>query len=336
MKILITGGAGYIGSTVASVLEEYGYTPIILDSLVKGKREFVHNRVFYEGDISDSKLVNKIFREQQEIFATIHCAALIIVPESVEKPIKYYRENVCKSLKLCETLIGLGQSRFIFSSSASIYAASSSFQVTEDSPLEAQCPYARTKVIIENMLEDFCSAYDFRCVSLRYFNPIGAEGQFRSGPHDKKPSHLLGSLVEVVTGRREVFELNGVNWPTRDGSAIRDYIHVYDLARAHALALQKFDSIFTKPEYINKKYCVINLGTAQGVTVKEFVAAFEKIHGKELPIVETDPRPGDVVGAYANADRAQALLDWRVEKSIEQGISDALEWDKKRQLLLGY
>ena len=336
MKVMITGGAGYIGSTVASTLEDYGYTPIILDSLVTGKREFVHNRIFYEGDISNDNLLRKIYHDHQDISCTIHCAALIIVPESVAEPIKYYRENVCKSLKLFETLIKLGQHRLIFSSSAAIYANSPSFQVNEDSPLEANCPYARTKIIIENMIEDFCRAYDFKCISLRYFNPIGAEQKFRSGSHDKNPTHLLGSLVEVVTGRRKVFQLNGATWPTRDGSAIRDYVHVYDLSRAHVLALQKFDTIFEMAAYREKKYCVINLGTEKGITVKEFVAAFERQYGSKLSKVETEPRPGDVVGAYANAEKARQLLNWRVEKSIEQGIADALEWDKKRQELLGY
>jgi UDP-glucose 4-epimerase len=220
----------------------------------------------------------------------------------------------------------------IFSSTAAIYDATESFQVTETSPLIANCPYARTKIMMENILEDFCNAYEFLGLSLRYFNPIGADPEFRSGPYIENPSHLLGNLVAVATGQKDILNITGVDWPTRDGTGIRDYIHVWDLAQAHVMALERFDQLLTRED----PYCVINLGTQSGVTVKEFVTAFEKVLGKTLPKKETPPRPGDAIGAFANAEKAEKLLGWTVKKSIENGISDALAWDKERKKILGY
>jgi UDP-glucose 4-epimerase len=330
MKVLITGGAGYIGSTVASALIEKGHTPIILDSLVVGRREFTKNRIFYEGDIADSDIIHRIFSDHKDIHSVIHCAALIVVPESVENPYKYYHENVYKSLELFKNLLDVGCHRFIFSSSASIYDTAENFQVSEVSPLFGNCPYARTKIMMEHILEDFCRAYPLRGLSLRYFNPIGADPKLRTGPYKKNPSHLLGGLVEVASGRRPVMEINGIDWPTRDGSAIRDFIHVWDLADAHILAVEKFDTLFTE----ENPYCVINLGTQSGVTVKEFVKAFENVWKKELPKKETGPRPGDIIGAFANAQKAEELLGWKIKKSLESGISDALAWEKEKVKVL--
>jgi UDP-glucose 4-epimerase len=335
MKVLITGGAGYIGSTIASALEDSGHIPVILDSLITGKREFVLNRIFYHGDISDRKLLEKIFSEHDDITCTIHCAALIVVPESVEHPYEYYKENVCKSLKFFKNLIDLDHIKIIFSSSASIYATSSKFQVDENSPLVANCPYAMTKIIVESILKDFCVAYPLKCISLRYFNPIGADPKLRTGPHNQYPSHLLGKLIETAMGRADVFNLTGVNWPTRDGSGIRDYIHVWDLARAHILALEKFDAI-NNSETGTNNYNVINLGTENGVTVKEFIKVFEKVYGRKINIIEAPPRPGDVAGSFASCKKALRLLVWAPLKTIEEGIVDALEWDKKRVTIMGY
>jgi len=336
MKVLITGGAGFIGSTIASAMEDKGYVPVILDSLVTGKREFVRNRAFYEGDIADRRLLEKIFTDHKDIFCTIHCAALIVVPESVTEPYKYYRENVCKSLELFKTLVDLKFPRIIFSSSAATYAPAPTFQVHEQSPLAASCPYAMTKIMMESVLKDFSAAYPFKCISLRYFNPIGADPALRTGQHNQHPTHLLGCLVETAAGRREVFQLTGVDWPTRDGSGIRDYIHVWDLAAAHIAAIEKFDDVIARDEAGTKNYSVINLGTQKGVTVKEFLSAFEKVSGKKLNVIETPPRPGDVAGAYASCEKALRLLGWKVTKSIEEGIADALAWDKKRAEVLGY
>ena len=187
MKILITGGAGYIGSTIASALEDSGHTPVILDSLVTGRLEFTRGRAFYKGDIADRALVMQVFSEHPDIFAVIHCAALIVVPESTVKPYEYYRENVGKSLELFNTLKEVGSKRLVFSSSASIYDVVPGFMVTEAAPLNPTSPYARTKFMMEMILRDFCAAYGSRGIALRYFNPIGADPQMRSGLQLERP-----------------------------------------------------------------------------------------------------------------------------------------------------
>ncbi len=336
MKVLVTGGAGYIGSTTSTALIEAGHTPVILDSLVNGRREFTKGRIFYQGDIADTKLIKQIFSDHPDIEACIHFAALIVVPESVREPYKYYHENVVKSLELFKTLDELGCHRLIFSSSASIYGNSNTdnYMVTESAPKDPSSPYARTKVMMEMVMEDMCRATDLKGIALRYFNPIGADPMMRTGPYDPNPSHVLGKMVNVALGKDPVFTVTGVNWPTRDGSGIRDYIHVWDLACAHVKAVERFDSAM---DVEGADFLPINLGTGNGVTVKELVAAFEKVFGQKLNVAESDPRPGDVAGAYANADRAHKLLGWRAEKSIEEGIADALRWtDVERKKVLGY
>ncbi|MHB8112423.1 MAG: UDP-glucose 4-epimerase GalE [Bellilinea sp.] len=336
MKFLITGGAGYIGSTIASAMEDSGHTPVILDNLSVGKREFTRGRSFYQADIADQTALETIFRDHPEISAVIHCAALAVVPESVEKPYQYYRENVAKSLELFRTLNQLGCKRVLFSSSASIYDIVPGFMVTEDSPLNPSSPYARTKFMMEMVLRDFCVAYGMRGIALRYFNPIGADPKMRSGIHVERPSHVLGKLVDVALGNLPYFELTGVDWPTRDGSGIRDYIHVWDLAAAHLAAVTNFDAVFERAGNPSDNYLVINLGTGRGVTVREIVTAFENVFGKIVPLREMPPRPGDVAGAFANADTAGRLLGWEATSSIEQGIASALKWGEVRKSILGY
>ncbi len=331
MKVLITGGAGYIGSTIASALEDNGHTPIILDSLVTGRKEFTVGRAFYHTNIADRAAVEKIFKEHPDIYATIHCAALIVVPESVAQPYDYYRENVVKSMDFFKHLSELGFPRVVFSSSAALYDVVPGFMVTEESPLKPLSPYSRTKYMMEMILKDFCHVYNLKGIALRYFNPIGADPRMRSGIHIKEPSHVLGKLVSTALGEQKVFQITGVDWPTRDGSGIRDYLHVWDLALAHIKAVDRFEEVIVKAGEADTPYVVINLGNGKGVTVKEFVSAFESVWGQEINKEESDPRPGDVAGAYANADKAWDLLGWKAELSIEQGIADALKWGEIRK-----
>jgi len=334
MKILVTGGAGYIGSTIASALQDTGHTPVILDSLVTGKREFARGHAFYQGDIADRALLERVFSEHADIYAVIHCAALIIVPESTEKPYEYYRENVGKSLELFRALRDLGAKRLVFSSSASIYDVVPDFMVTESAPLKPSSPYARTKYMMEMILRDFCAAYDMRGIALRYFNPIGADPQMRTGLHVDNPTHILGRMVDVQLGKLEQFTVTGTDYPTRDGTGIRDYIHVWDLARAHVKAVEGFERAFQHAGEPEDNYLVINLGTGRGVTVRELVTAFEKVTGKSLKQADGPARPGDVAGSFCNADTARRLLDWQAELSIEQGIADALKWGELKDKVL--
>ena len=336
MKVLITGGAGYIGSTIASVLIDNGHTPILLDSLVTGRREFTKDRIFYEADISDRAMLRRVFSDHPDIQGTIHCAALIVVPESVSRPYDYYRENVVKSMEFFKTLADLGYPKVVFSSSAAVYDVVPGFMVTEDSPLKPLSPYSRTKFMMEMVLKDFCAAYGMQGIALRYFNPIGSDPQMRTGLHIKHPSHLIGKLVEVSMGREPMFNLTGIDWPTRDGSGIRDYLHVWDLALAHLKAMENFDKAIAEGSEDDVNYSVINLGTGNGVTVKEFLVAFENVVGKQIPVSIQPPRPGDIAGAYANADKAKRLLGWKAKKSIEEGIADALKWGKVRDTIIHY
>ena len=336
MKVLVTGGAGYIGSTICSALEEKGHIPIIFDSLITGKIEFTKNRAFYQADIADKSALEKVFLDNSDIACTIHCAALIVVPESVQKPYEYYTDNVAKSLELFHNLNKLGCNKIVFSSSASVYDIVPGFMVTESSPLSPKSPYARTKYMMEMLLQDFCVAYDMKGIALRYFNPIGADPQMRSGIHVKDPSHVIGKLVAVALGKEEIFKITGTDYPTRDGTGIRDYIHVWDLAMAHINAVERFDTVFAKAENHEYPYVVINLGTGRGVTVRELINAFEKVYGKKIKKMEVSPRPGDTAGAYANADTARRFIGWQAKLSIEEGIADALKWAEVQKSILGY
>jgi UDP-glucose 4-epimerase len=325
MKVLITGGAGFIGSTIASALLDHGDTPVILDSLVTGREAFTADRIFYRGDVADGTLVDRVFAEHPDIEATVHCAALIVVPESVAQPLRYYRENVGKTIELLGHLERAGCRRFLFSSSASIYAAGADLTVDEDSPLDPGSPYAATKAAVDRILADAAGrggGDGLRAVSLRYFNPIGADPKMRTGLQVLRPTHALGKMVEAWE-RGEVFRVTGTDWPTRDGSGIRDYIHVWDLAQAHVAALRRFDGLVGGDR---PPHTVVNLGTGTGVTVRQLAAAFGAVTGTPLRTEDAPRRPGDVVGAYTRCDRSAELLDWRAKYALEDGIRHALEW----------
>ncbi|WP_296140465.1 UDP-glucose 4-epimerase GalE [uncultured Tessaracoccus sp.] len=329
MKILITGGAGYIGSTVASACEDAGHEVVILDDFSTGRREFVRNRPLYEGDIADAALLETLFSEH-EIDAVVHCAAKIVVPESVAEPLAYYENNVSKTVKLLESVQRAGVHRFLFSSSASIYAPDENFVVTEESPLAPGSPYARTKFMVEMVLEDFAASSDVRMISLRYFNPIGTDPQFRSGQQLEHPTHVLAKLLEAWTNK-ETFTVTGVEWPTRDGSGIRDFIHVWDLAQAHVAAIEHFDEATAE-----QPYQVFNIGTGNGVTVKELAASFEEISGDPLAVQYGPPRPGDVAGVYTVSSKAKDVLGWQAKLTETEAVKDAINWLPKRKEMLGY
>lgn len=334
-EVLVTGGAGYIGSTVCSALKDTGHTPIILDSLVTGRPEFSKLHTSYEGDIANRELLEHIFVNHPEIESCVHCAALIIMPESVTKPYEYYKENVSKSNELFKNLSDVGCKNIIYSSSGSVYERTSDFMVTEKSPVYPQNPYATTKYATELILRDFCIAYGLRGISLRYFNPIGTDPEYRTGIHVQNPSHLIGKLIDVAEGRDKFFEFTGVDWPSRDGTSIKDYIHVWDLALAHVKAVENIDYAFEKA--VNKtNYLVLNLGTGKDTTVREFVSSFEKVYGKEIKKIDSSPRLGDIAGQYANVDLAKELIKWQPKKTIEEGIADTLIWWKKRNSVINY
>ena len=331
MKVLITGGAGYIGSTIAACCTDNGITPIILDDYSKGLREFARPYANYEGDIADTALIRRILSEHPDIDAVIHCAAKIVVPESVSAPLAYYENNVAKSITLLRELSALGVRRFILSSTASMYEAGDDYMVDESATIAPQSPYSASKWMLERILRDFAATGDMNVIALRYFNPIGADPAMRSGLQDPKPTHALGKMIEAYQSEG-VFTVTGIDWPTRDGSGLRDYVHVWDLARAHVAALQNFDKVIASSAIDG--FDIINLGTGTGTTVFELVDAFKDATGKPLEVQTAPPRLGDVVGCATLTAKAEQLLGWRAELSIADGVKDSLKWAEKLPSIL--
>jgi len=326
MKVLIAGGAGYIGSTIAYACSDAGISPVILDNLVTGRRELVAGHPFYQGDIADGGLIDRIFAEHPDIAAVIHGAALIVVPDSVADPVRYYRANVTGSLDFTAHLLRNGCPRLIFSSSAAIYRAGQDLSVDEDSAIDPQSPYARTKAVCEAMLADIAAAEPIRVLSLRYFNPIGADPKMRTGLQLRRPTHALGKLIQAYD-EGVPFQITGTDWETRDGSGIRDYVHVWDLAAAHLAALTRFDAL-------PGPMTAINLGSGTGTTVRELLAAFNQVADHPVEAREAPRRPGDVAGAYTRVGRAERLLGWRAQYDITEGIRHSLQWAALRDEML--
>ncbi|MFJ5228787.1 NAD-dependent epimerase/dehydratase family protein [Kitasatospora sp. NPDC088391] len=355
MKVLITGGAGFIGSTVASACLDAGITPVVLDNTVTGRAEFAEGRIFYRGDIADGALLDRVFAEHPDIAATVHCAALAVVPDSVADPLAYYQVNVTGTLELVRHLLRNHCRRLLFSSSASVYRPGADFTVDEDSPFDPQSPYARTKAICEQLLADVAAAEPLRVLSLRYFNPIGADPALRTGLQLPRPNHALGRLIQSWQ-RGEPFLVTGTDYPTRDGSGLRDYVHVWDLARAHVAALTRFDLILppattpagTAPAGTASTATAtagagadavggspatslaVNLGTETGTTVTELVRAFNALVDRPVTAVPAPRRPGDVAGARTRSDRARTLLGWEPALTLADGIRDSLRWAEVR------
>ena len=326
MKVLIAGGAGYVGSTIASACLDAGINVVIMDSLVTGRREFVADREFYEGDIADGPLVDRIFAEHRDIYAVIHCAALIVVPDSVADPVGYYRANVVKSLDFATHLLRNGCERLIFSSSAAIYQASDELTVDEDSPIAPGSPYGRGKAMCEAIFADIASARPLHVLSLRYFNPIGADPKMRTGLQLRRPTHALGSMI-LAHAEGEPFLITGTDYPTRDGSGLRDYIHIWDLAAAHLAALDRFDTL-------PGPALAINLGTGRGTTVRELLGEFNRAVDHPVQVRDAPRRPGDTAGAYTRIDRAEWLLGWAPQYNVRDGIRHSLQWAAIRDEIL--
>lgn len=328
MKILVTGGAGYIGSTVVSALADAGHTPIILDSLVQGQAEFVSHHPLYIGDIADTSLIAQLLSDHPDISVLMHFAALIDVEQSMRLRALYYSENLLKAVRLTQYVREHGIKHIIFSSTAAVYeGGTGSIGLTEDAPVQPLSPYARSKLMFESVLRDMCIESGIAAVALRYFNPIGADPALRSGPYKADPSHILGKLTALATANGGEFIINGDDYPTRDGTPIRDYIHVWDLAQAHLAAL----IYVTGPKQPEADLTVINIGSGSGTTVRECVDAFLKVTGLPIPVRVGGRRMGDTAGAYADTTRARDLLGWQPSLNLEQGIHDALRWQRSRK-----
>ena len=313
-------GNCYVGSTVVSALLDAGDRVVGLDDLSRGHPAFLARTPHYVGDVADEPLLDRIFAEHPEIEIVIHCAARTQVQESTADPLRYYRTNVGKAVTLFERVVANGCTRLVFSSSAAVYGDPVTPAVTEDSPVAAASPYAATKLMVERILDDLCAAGPVNALSLRYFNPIGADPQLRSGSTDPAPPHVLGRLIAAsVAG--EPFWIHGDDWDTPDGTPIRDFVHVADVARAHVVAAHRWSAIA-----VGSRHQVINIGSGRPTTVRELAEAFNRVAARPVTIRTGGRRPGDTVGCYADTSKARRMLGWAPRHTLADGIRDALRW----------
>lgn len=327
MKILVTGGAGYIGSHACVELLDAGYEVVVVDNLSNSKEESLNrvqeitgkNLKFYKGDLLDEHTLDTIFKEQS-IDAVIHFAGLKAVGESVSIPLHYYHNNITGTLKLCEAMQKYGVKNLVFSSSATVYGDPSSVPITEDFPLSATNPYGQTKLMIEQILRDLYRADNsFNIAILRYFNPVGAHISGRIGEDPSGiPNNLVPYITQVASGKLGELKIFGDDYPTPDGTGVRDYIHVVDLVLGHLKALDKLKD---KPGVVT-----YNLGTGQGYSVLEMVKAFEKVVGRPIPYKIVERRPGDIASCYADPTKAKEELNWSATKGLDDMCEDSWRW----------
>ncbi len=330
MNILVTGGAGYIGSHTVVELLEQDENVIVVDNLSNSKREAL-DRVeditgktltFYETDLLDKDELDTIF-EKHDIDSVVHFAGFKAVGESVSKPLSYYHNNITGTIYLCEVMKKHGVTDIVFSSSATVYGDPHKVPIKENFPLSATNPYGRTKLFIEEILRDLhVSNNSWNVALLRYFNPVGAHESGRIGedPNDI-PNNLMPYITQVAVGKLDELSVFGDDYPTHDGTGVRDYIHVVDLAVGHLKALEKLKS--------NPGVVTYNLGTGQGYSVLDMVKAFEEASGQDVPYKITDRRPGDIASCYADPSKAEEELGWKAERDIVDMCKDAWRWQSQ-------
>lgn len=321
MAILVAGGAGYIGSHTVKMLYKKGYDVIVYDNLSKGYREFAKWGRFIEGDISDDKKLKKVF-QKYKIDAVMHFCAFIEVGESVVEPEKYYKNNLVNTITLINTMKDAGIKNFIFSSTAAIFGEPENIPIKEDDPKNPINPYGRTKLFVEEILEDYEKAYGFNSICFRYFNAAGADPDGEIGEAHNPESHLIPLILDAAMGKREAIKIFGTDYPTKDGTCIRDYIHVNDLAEAHILGLE-----FLLREKRSERF---NLGSGEGYTVREIIDMVKKITGKDFKVVETERRAGDPPVLIADSSKARKILGWQRKFTLQEIIETAWKWHQKK------
>lgn len=335
MKILVTGGTGFIGSHTVVELKNAGFDPILMDNLdnssesvLDGLEKILGERpVFYKEDCNDPLAFRRIFEKEKTIAGVIHFAAHKAVGESVSHPLKYYRNNLVSLIALLEEAQRAGIPNIVFSSSCTVYGEPDTLPVDENCPIKpAESPYGNTKQMCEVILRDsVASGMNIKGLSLRYFNPIGAHASAEIGELPRGvPGNLVPFVVQTAAGWREKLSVFGHDYPTPDGTCIRDYIHVVDIARAHVNAVQ-----YLLSRQVERLYDWINLGTGTGSSVLEVIHAFEKVSGQKLNYQLTERRQGDVVKIFASTEKAEKVLGWKTELSLENGLADAWRWQQK-------
>ncbi|MCL9808054.1 UDP-glucose 4-epimerase GalE [Flavobacterium luminosum] len=334
MKILVTGGLGFIGSHTVVELQKEGFEVVIVDNLSNASLEVLDGisnitkktPAFEKLDLRDKKAVQDFFKRHQDISGVIHFAASKAVGESVENPLLYYENNISALVYLLQELQQKTEAHFIFSSSCTVYGQASTMPITEDAPVQsAMSPYGNTKQIGEEIINDVAKVSSINAVLLRYFNPIGAHPSAEIGELPLGvPQNLVPFITQTAIGLRKELMVFGDDYPTADGTAIRDYIHVVDLAKAHVVALKRL----IEGKNIEKVE-TFNIGTGKGSSVLEVIAAFEKVTGQKLPYHIVGRREGDVVEAYANTDKANSVLGWKANSSLEEALLSAWKWEQK-------
>ena len=334
-KILVTGGAGYIGSHTCIALHQAGYDIVVYDNLSNSSRKAI-NRVstligqpieFIEGDIRDTELLRQVFTEHQ-FFGVIHFAGLKAVGESVAKPLLYYNNNVSGTITLLEAMAEANVKNLVFSSSATVYGDPEVLPIDEKSPRSCTNPYGQSKLTVEHILEDLAATNDgWNLIPLRYFNPVGAHpsGQIGEDPNDI-PNNLMPYISQVAVGKLEKLSIFGNDYPTVDGTGVRDFIHVTDLAQGHVAALNYLQKQVGQDKYSSIGFLPINLGTGKGTSVLELVTAFSKVSGQDIPYQFAARRAGDIASCYASADKAKELLGWEAKLSITEMCQDTWRW----------
>lgn len=321
-SILVSGGAGYIGSHTVRTLGESGYRPVVLDSLVTGHRQSISLDVpFYQGDIADSLLVRKIV-EREHVSAVIHFAARSLVGESVEKPDLYFEENTAKTNRFASSLLECGVKRIIFSSTAATYGIPDAVPIPESASTYPINPYGLSKLMIEQSFAWLDKAYGLKWIALRYFNAAGAALDGSLGEDHIPETHLIPLILKTALGQREGINIFGTDYSTPDGTCLRDYIHVLDLAKAHILALEGLEAGMESGVY--------NVGTGSGYSVKEVINTARVVTGRTIPVHETPRRPGDPDRLVAKVEKIQTLLGWTPShSSLEQIMESAWAWHLK-------
>lgn len=338
MKVLVTGGTGYIGSHTVVELQTAGYEVIIIDNLSNSDIDVV-NRIekitgqrpsFEKIDLCDSKILNQFFDKNSGIEAVIHFAAFKAVGESVRNPLLYYNNNVTGMINLLEEVVKRKISNFVYSSSCTVYGEADRLPVTEESPIKkAESPYGFTKQIGEQMLFDLSGVTDFQTIILRYFNPTGAHDSALIGELPIGiPNNLVPYITQTAAGKREILTVNGNDYDTPDGTNIRDYIHVVDLAKAHVISLQRLSD-----NKNSEKVEVFNLGTGKGNSVLEVIKTFEEIAGMKLNYKIGPRRSGDVVSIYSDTKKANKILGWKAERDLKNMMLTSWEWEKQLSII---
>lgn len=328
MAVLVAGGAGYIGSHAAHVLRRKGYDVIIYDDLSNGRKELAEGFELIVGDIADSAKLAKVLTRCD---AVMHFAAHAYVGESVQNPKKYFHNNVVSSLTLLDTVMESPVRKFIFSSTCAVYGDPIKVPITESNPRQPVNPYGATKLAFENALEAYGRAYGLRFVCFRYFNAAGADESGAIGEMHEPETHLIPLILLAAQGKRAALDIFGDDYPTADGTCIRDYIHVTDLAEAHVLGLEYLANQ-ARPgsaQAQSMSSSAMNLGTGVGYSVKQVVAAVERITGHKVPTHITARRPGDPPELVADPSLAEKLLEWRAKRSLDEIISTAWNWAQK-------